>query len=471
MGLDKLGILIINGLIITVDKEKRVIEKGAIYTEGDGIKDIGKTAALRKKYPSPEETIDARGQIVMPGFFTSHSHLYGVLLRSIPPEKLPETVVPITTDFTQILHSLYWPVDERITYDFIYASALAAAIEFAKSGVTCLSDTLSAPNAIEKSLDYQDKALNEVGIKAVTAFEPTERRSKKECERGVQENVRFIKKAAKQRYRKVRGMMCLHASFTVTDETLMEVRELASKYKVPIHMHTHEGLNDIYHNYEHYGKRPIERLRDVGFLGPDVCLSHCIQCVDSDIKIIKETGATVAHDPFPNMVLGEGFAPVPEMLKEGITVGLGDDGFVLDPFLNMKVFLSAHAGYRRVPFIFYADQALEMYTAGASKCFGMEKEVGSLEIGKKADIILVKPPTCVVPLSASNVVDYVVTYTNGNDVQTTIVDGRVVMKDRELLTVDEEKAYEICQKEAAKLWDRIASAKPAVEFLELQASS
>ncbi|MCS7131315.1 MAG: amidohydrolase family protein, partial [Hadesarchaea archaeon] len=238
-----------NGLIVTMDKERRIIPDGSISIEDGRIVEIGRGIKPAEK---PAETIDARYKIVMPGLICSHTHLYGMLLRGAPLKIEPPT------DFSQILARIWWPMDEAMTREDAYASALVSCMEFIKTGTTFFADTFSGPNAMTGVLDRIAAAVEQSGMRGIIAFEATERRTHAEGARGARESERFIKKVRKGA--RVLGMFSIHASFTVSDELLHYVRELASRYKVPITIHTSEGLIDLYHNYERFGKRTIERL-------------------------------------------------------------------------------------------------------------------------------------------------------------------------------------------------------------------
>jgi cytosine/adenosine deaminase-related metal-dependent hydrolase len=266
-------LLVKDGIIVTMDASRNILDKHSLVVDDGRIVEIGHTVDLERQYPSAE-VLDAAGCIVMPGIVCSHSHLYGMLLRGASLDITPPS------DFTQILQRIWWPLDEAMTFEDAYASALIASVEFAKSGVTLFADTYSGPNSIDGVLDHIGRAVEEVGIRGFIAFEATERHSKREGYRGVQENVRFAEKIHQIPNSRVQPLFSIHASFTVSDELIQDVQRVAKKYHAPITIHTAEGLGDLHHNLEHYGKRTIERLFDLGFLGPDVVLAHCVNLID-----------------------------------------------------------------------------------------------------------------------------------------------------------------------------------------------
>jgi len=458
------SILVKGGIIVTMDPRQRILSDHSIIIEDGRFRAIGKTNEITR-HSKVDEIVDASGSIVMPGLICSHTHLYGILLRGAKLNITPPS------DFTQILQRVWWPVDECLTFDDAYASALVACLEFLKTGTTTFADTFSGPNSIEGVLDRMAKAVDEVGIRGLLAFEATERHSKAEGERGVRENVRFATSTKRAKGSRVLPLFSLHASFTVTDELMRSVRELGSKYSVPITIHTSEGLGDPQHNMERYGKRTIERLRDVGLLAPDVVLAHCVHLNDSELDILAKSGANVAHNPMSNMLNAVGTARVPDMLRRGIRVGLGNDGYIFDDFENMRATYLIHRSVTRNPNAIDAYAILEMATIRGAELYGLGKQLGSIECGKRADLIVIKPELLPTPLNPDSVVGHLINTTNGHDVRTTIVDGKIVMRDRTVTTLDEMGAQTKGQDAAAALWQRLRTMKPQVDQISSRGSS
>jgi len=452
------SILVKDGIIVTMDSDRRILSDCSIVVDEGKIRAVGKTKDIIRDWKH-DETVDASGGIVMPGLICSHTHLYGMLLRGA------SLSVPPPTDFTQILQRVWWPVDESLTLDDAYESALVGCLEFLKTGTTTFADTYSGPNSIEGVLDRIAGAVDEVGIRGLIAFEATERHSKEEGERGVQENVRFARKMRQQRRSKVMPLFSLHASFTVTDELIKSVRRLASELAVPVTIHTSEGLGDLQHNMVRYGKRTVERLRDDGLLAPDVVLAHCVHVNDAELDIVAASGAKVAHNPMSNMLNAVGVAPVLSMLRRGITVGLGNDGYIFDGFENMRAAYLVHRVVSSDPNAIDPYTILEMATVRGAQLYGLDKELGSIEAGKQADLTVIKPDILPTPLTSDSVVGHLINTVDGDDVKTVMVDGRVVMRDRKILTADEDEAQKKAQEAAAGLWERLRTAKPQVDML------
>lgn len=367
------------------------------------------------------------------------------------------------SDFTQILQRVWWPVDEAMTFEDAYASALVASVEFAKSGVTTFADTYSGPNSISGVLDHIARAVDEVGIRGLLAFEATERHSKDEGMKGVLENVRFAEKLRATPGSKTRSLFSIHASFTVSDGLIKEVKKFAEKYRVPITIHTSEGMGDLHHNLENYGKRTVERLRDLGIVGPNVVLAHCINLDDDEIEIIAQTKTGVAHNPMSNMLNAVGVAPIIRMLEKNVNVGLGNDGYIFDMFENMRVTYLIHRVHHRNPNAVDAYTILEMATINGARLYGMESEIGSIEPRKRADIVIIKPTVLPTPLNANSVVGHLINTVDGDDVEHVLVDGKSIVRNKKLVTFDEEKAQSISQTAAAKLWTRLEAVKPQLD--------
>jgi len=448
---EKVSLLINNGLIVTMDEKRRIFNNGYVAIDGDKIVAVGKGDG-KDKFEA-EEVIDAKKGVVMPGFICAHTHFYGALLRASPWF----AKIDPPTDFQQNLQRIWWALDVLLTYEDAYAAALIGSIDFVKSGTTMFFDNISSPNAIEGVLDYMEKAVNEVGIRGILSFEATQRRSIEEGIRGLKENERFIKKNNSDPSKLVKGAIYLHASFTVTDDLFKMAREIANKYGALLSIHTEEGLVDVYHNIERYGIRPIERMEKLGFLGPDVILVHVVHATDDELEIIKRTGAHIAHNAMSNMLNAVGVPKIPKMLEMGINVGIGNDGYIFDVFENIRTTYLIHKVWNLDPRILTPQEVVEMATINVAKMFHVDDMLGSLEPGKKADVIIINPELPPTPVNEETVYGHLVNTFNGRDVKTVIVNGKIIMRDRKLLTIDEEKSKEHVHKVVEKLWDRLLS--------------
>jgi len=440
-----------------MDHKRRVINNAGVAVVDGKIAAVGPLEDVSKGFGA-DEVVDARGCIVMPGLICSHTHLYGVALRGSALNIDPPS------DFLQILQRVWWPVDEKLTNDDAYATTLAAGIESLMNGTTCYADTYSAPNAIEGSLDQIAKASNEVGLRGLVSFEATERRSADEGRRGLKESLRFIQKRDKGR---AIGMISLHASFTVSDDLISRGVEASRVHRVPITIHVSEGPNDGYHNMERYGKRSVERLQERGLLSPRAVLAHCVHLDGKEIGLIAKSSASVAHNPMSNMLNAVGVAPLMDMLDRGVNVGLGNDGYVFDMFENMRAGFLLQRVARRNPNRPSPQEVVEMCTVNAAKAYGLPS-LGSIEAGKRADVIVVRPAFTATPYSGS-IYGYIVNSLRGPDVRDAIVDGQVVMRNRKLLTLDIRRAEATVLKTMGRLWQRLGPSPPqAVEPLGME---
>jgi putative selenium metabolism protein SsnA len=447
-------LLVKGGVAVTMDEKRRVIRDAGVAVVDGKIAAVGPSDDVSKGF-GPDEVIDAKGCVVMPGLVCSHTHLYGIALRGSSLKIEPPS------DFVQILQRVWWPVDEALTNDDAYATTLAAGVESLTNGTTCFADTYSAPNAIEGSLDQIAKASNEAGIRGVISFEATERRSADEGTRGLKENLRFIAKKDKGR---AMGMISLHASFTVSDDLLSRGVEASKRHRVPLTIHVSEGPNDGYHNMERYGKRSVERLNERGLLNPRSVLAHCVHLDEREIELIAKSSSSVAHNPMSNMLNAVGVASLLEMLDHRVNVGLGNDGYIFDMFENMRAGFLLQRVARRNPNRPTPQEVVEMCTVNAAKAYGLSS-LGSIEAGKRADMIVVRPTFTATPYSGS-IYGYIVNSMRGPDVRDVIVDGEVTMRNRKVLTVDVQKAEAKVLKIMERLWRRLGpSPREAVEPL------
>ena len=449
-------LLVKNGTLLTMDEKRRVMRGAVVAIEDGRIIEVGPMDRVLRGFGA-DEVIDARGAIVMPGLICAHTHLYGIALRGSALDVKPPS------DFLQILQRIWWPIDEELTNADAYATTLGASIEFLMNGTTCFADTYSAQNEIAGSLDSIARAVNEVGVRGVISFEATERRSSAEGKRGLAENVRFI--AGKNKGR-ASGMISLHASFTVSDELIARGVEASAKYRVPVTIHVSEGPNDVYHNIERYGKRTVERLHGTGLLSPRAVLAHCVHLNEREIGLISESSASVAHNPMSNMLNAVGVAPLTDMIDHGINVGLGNDGYVFDMFENMRAAFLLQRVARRDPNRPSPQEIVEMCTVNAARAYGLNS-IGSIAPGKRADIIVVRPPALATPFTGS-IYSYVVNGLKGSDVRDVIVDGEVVLKERKVMKIDIEKTERQVLKTMENLWRRLGPSPPeSVEPLRL----
>jgi len=432
--------LIKGGLVVTGDEQGRIFH-GYVKIEGNRITEVGKGEPRSRA----EATVDATGCVVIPGLVTAHTHLYGILLRGAALKIEPPT------DFAQILQRVWWPLDEALTIQDAKASALAASADMLRNGSTFFADTYSGPNSIGGVLDAISEATQQIGIRSMLSFEVTERNGIEEAERGLMENVRFVELCSKRKGI-TSAMMSIHASFTVSDELITKAAETAHDSGIPLTIHTSEGLVDLYHNLEKHGERTVERLARLGVLRPLTVLAHCVHVNGNELDLMRRYEAAVAHNPMSNMLNAVGTAPVPDMLARGIIVGLGNDGWIYDPFENMRCALTVHRLAARNPSVMSPQQVFRMATIEGAKCYGLESVIGSIEKGKLADVVVLDSSRVPTPVDSGSVVGHLVNTFTGRDVLHVLVDGRMTVQNRKLKSISDESVSAICRESAGKLW-------------------
>lgn len=449
-------ILILGGIVRTTDAERSVIGKGAIAIEKNKIVAVGPRDELKRDYDA-DRVIEADGKVILPGFICTHAHMTSVLdhnmMCNLDSSQFKE--------FMDMLTKHWWPMlEDQSTKEDVYYGTRFAALKMLKSGTTCVTDMVEGPNALPGILDSSARAIEEIGIRAVIGNEVSERlvvnpktgeTGSENAEEGIRENIGFIEKR-NNKDGLVKGRFALHSAYTCSPELLKKTRQLADKHKTGILIHLAEIPPKLLQ--EKYGKTAPQLMDDIGFLGPDVLAAHCIHLSDADLEIFRKNDVKIAHTPMTNALAGLTVARVPDMLEAGLTISLGHDCFFTMDFLECIrwVFL-VHKQYRLNPTLMTADQVLEIATINGARALQMEKEIGSLEPGKKADLIIVDPK-CPTPINNNTLSSFIVSDMNGTDVNTVIVDGKIIMEHRKFNTVDEQEVLESCVERATDLWER-----------------
>ncbi len=437
--------LITNANLVTWEKENRILDDHAILIENDRIKEIGKSNDLIKKYPN-EEKLDARGQYVLPGNICAHTHFYGAYARGMA---IPG---PAPKDFPEILQRLWWPLDRSLDADSIEYSVLPCLVDAIRHGTTTLIDHHASPNAIDGSLDIIGEAVEKSGLRAVLCYEVTDRDGEAKMKAGIQENVRFIKKTKSPILAATFG---LHASLTLSDSSLDSCREAAPE-GVGFHVHAAEHEADEYDSLNKSNMRVIDRLQKHGILGPNTITAHGVHFDAREMEILAETGTWLSHQPRSNMNNGVGVAQIESMMRAGIKVCLGNDGFSNAMWEEWKAAYLLHKVHHRDPRRMggYDVTQMAIYNnAALANLFFSSATIGQLSAGAFADIIFVDyhPNT---PMTAGNLPWHIIFGFQQSMVATTIVAGKVLMKDRELLTLDEKEISAKARAIAPKVWDR-----------------
>jgi cytosine/adenosine deaminase-related metal-dependent hydrolase len=440
-------LLVKNGLVVTMDGQDRIITNGSIYIEDNIIRQIGTAAEVGEKEGA--EVIDASGKVVIPGLISCHNHLYSAVVRSIPYSgfEAPDF------SFVSWMDRFWLPLlEDRVDLEQLYIGTKANLLDHIRSGITTTTDTAEGSYALPGALDAVDQAATETGMRAVLSFETTGRISEKNAALGLEENVKFIKKA-RERGSRVTGRIGVHTTYTCSTELLQEVKKTADEMKVGYMMH---HLDDRWHAFDttrRFGKRPTKYLEDIGFLSPNLILFHC-SYIDpiNDPEIFKRYDVKVSHNAESNAIFSFWPNMIP-LLQAGVTVGLGTDGQTFNFFEVMRTAQMIHRIRYENPELFSDADTLRMATMNGAKCVQMENEIGSLEVGKKADIVILSDRSTV-PVFNVNVKNYIVGTCERTDVDTVIIDGDVILKDHEFCNLDEAEVRAKCQETAKALWKR-----------------
>ncbi|MFH1038591.1 MAG: putative aminohydrolase SsnA [PVC group bacterium] len=426
-------LIIGNGIIITLGEVNRIIKNGAVLIKDGTIAAVGEETDVRALSPGARY-VDAGGHLIMPGFINAHHHLYSTFARGLAPHDPP----PYT--FVEILERMWWPLDKALGKEDIYFSALIPLIDCVRKGATTIIDHHESQGYQAGSLEQLAWAAREIGIRSSFCLGISDRYGK--GEEGIEENARFLKEvqstsAAEQKM--VTGMFGLHAAFTVEDGTLERAVAAADRLGVGFHTHVAEAASDEEASVDKFGLRVLERLHRKGALGPKSLAIHCVHINEREMEILKETGTAAVHNPESNMNNAVGVAPILEMTGKGIEVGLGTDAMTSNMCKEVQVAnILQHLSKMdpRVAFCESCQLLLQNNPRIASRLFGAE--VGVLKPGAAGDVIVVDylPPT---PMSESNFLGHFLFGICETSVITTVVNGKVLMEDRELIGIDEEK--------------------------------
>ncbi len=446
-----MNFVIYGGTIITMQNGK-IIKDGAVVVENEVIVDVGKTREMLRKYPIGYERLDAKGKVVIPGLINTHQHAAMSLLRGYADD-LP---------LQEWLENWIWPIEKHMTANDIYIGALLTAVESILGGTTTVNTMYHyMPN------ENEAKAFADAGLRGVVGHVCFSWRKK--------EDKNALEDLAKSWHNKADGRIRVsvdpHAPYTVDPEYMKELKglcaELNEKYgseKATLMWHIHvaetsdekEKIRKAF-NVELKGG-VMEYLDSLGVLDEHVIAAHCVALTEGDITVMKRRGVKASHNPISNLKLASGVSPVPKMLKQGVTVSLGTDSpcsnNTADMFEVMKTTAILHKGLNKNPTVMAASQVLDMATLGGAKALCWDSEIGSIEVGKKADLAIVnfaKPHLCPI----YNEVSHLVYAAKSADVETVLINGRMVMENRRLTTLKIEKVMEMAEKAKTRLLERL----------------
>lgn len=433
-----------NGIVVTLGKNNRVLWNGSVVTDGENIVAIGTAAEMKKKYPNAD-SVDCTNKVVLPGFICTHHHFYSTFARGmfIPGEP--------ASNFVEVLERLWWKVDRAIVGDDILLSAQIPLIESIRNGTTTIIDHHASPSASDGSLDVIESAVRQAGVRASLCYEVSDRNVHGE---GIRENERFIKKVGKGDGQ-IAAMMGLHASFTVADDTVEKCVGIAKDAGVGCHIHVAEDAADRKDSLDKYGIPTVERLHKLGMTGEKSIFVHCVHIDESEMDTIAATKTIVVHNPESNMNNAVGVTKLLKLLGKGILVGLGTDGMNSDMLTQMRCAYLLHRLDNRDPRVAFmeAPQLLLQNNADiVERQFGIR--VGELAEGRPADMAILDyiPPT---PMDENNFLGHLIFGMTDSTVDTTVCRGQILMKNKQILTMDEERLAARSRELAPQMWKRL----------------
>jgi 5-methylthioadenosine/S-adenosylhomocysteine deaminase len=443
-GLRIADLIIINGTLLTMASRSAAVQNGAIAISNGRIDAMGTTSEIKNTFDAAT-TIDARGGLIMPGLVNSHTHAAMTCYRGMADD-LP---------LMEWLNHYIFPAEAKSNGDQVYWSTLLACAEMIRSGTTTFCDMYLFEDRVAQ-------AAKKAGMRALVGEVLYDFPSPHygPIEQGLEFTESLIQYW--QNDPLIRVAVEPHALYTCSSDLLKRCRQVADRYGVPLIIHLAETQSEIEEVYKKYGKRPVDHLENLGLFSSPLIACHCVWLTEEEMDLLARRKVRVVHNLESNLKLASGVAPVPELLSRGVVVGLGTDGCAsnnnLDLFQEMDFVAKVHKAHRLDPTVMPAQAVLEMATLGGARVLGMEKEIGSLEVGKKADVIILdlnKPHLQPV----YNIVSHLVYSATGADVRDVIIDGKVIMENRKLLTLDEGKILERMGELRQEIAERIGHGK------------
>ena len=415
--------------------EKGFIEKGALAIKDGKITFVGKSAYAT--HIQAEIKLNAKGKVAMPGLINCHTHVPMTLFRGIAEDQ----------PLDDWLKETIWPLEAKLRLDDIYIGTLLGCLEMIKNGTTCFADMYFHEDTVAK-------AVEKSGLKGALAEGIIEGGNKALGEKMLNRSVDFAKKYNGYANSRVITLLGPHAAYTCSPDLLKKISERAFELNVGVHLHLAESEGMFKEFEKKYGLSEVRFLDKLGFFKHHILAAHCINLSNKDIHVLSERGVNVAHVPVANMKLGLGAAKIKELMDSSVNVSLGTDGPAsnnsLDMFETMKVTAILQKLTYRNPTVIPAYEVLKMATINGAKALGLDGNIGSLEVGKKADIILIdlsKPH--LKPLH--NIYVSLVYSARGSDVDTVVADGNILMENRQVKTLDEQAIMEKAEKTASDL--------------------
>lgn len=391
---------------------------------------------------NPDKIIDATGKILLPGLINTHTHLSMTLFRGLADD----------LSLDSWLNDHIWPMEANLNGDYCHIGALLGAIELIKSGTTTFSDMYFYMEDVARAVDM-------AGIRAVLSYGMIDFGDEEKRKNEINENLALFNACDGMSNGRIKVFLGPHSPYTASEELLIQVRELANEYNMGIHIHVSETQKEIEDVSAEKGLRPFEYLDKIGFLGPDVVAAHSVWLSDDEIEIIKKNNVKISHNPCSNMKLASGIAPVSKLIENDICVSIGTDGASSNNNLDLIEELKTASLLQKVstldPKVLTSDEALAMGTIKGAEALGLESEIGSIEVGKKADIILIDTNSANMVPDSSSLSSNIIYSANGSNVDTTICDGKILMENKKLTVLDEDEIYQKARQAIKELKEAI----------------
>lgn len=448
-----MSILIKNGIFVTMAKEKNILMNGAVYIEEDKIIDVGESEIIEQKYKNKElkRIINAKHKVIFPGFINLHSHGTLLILRGQAEDE----------NSYRAVYGKMFPIGEIMSGEDFYHMAKLAYVELLKFGSTTIVDN-------HGSIFDLGKAALETGIRAYLNEVIRDVDAVKIKDDGIYEydtsigekflknSIEFIEKWHMRANGRIRGIMVAHAPDTCSPDLLKKIAETANKYKLGITLHLAQNQKEVAQVEKKYNKTLVQYLESTGVLGPLFIAAHGIFLEEGDIEILAKYKANVSHNPVINSKRGKPrIAPVLEMMKAGVNVGLGTDNMASDIIECMRVGQMIYRIRNKIPDEPKPEKMLEMATVNGAKALGREKEMGTIEKNKLADLIMVDyNRTNYTPLFEENVISNLVHTGLASDIDTVLVGGEILVENGKYIKEDEQEIIDNAQKAADRIWGK-----------------
>lgn len=428
---------------VVVNAHDVPLHKAGVRVVDGRVTEVGPAASLLAAFSG--DTVHQFGaSVIAPGFVNAHSHTYGVLSHGM-------TLPSFSGGFGDYLAKVWWPyIENRLTPDLVLTMSELGCSESLLSGVTTLHDIVEAPFAVGGLLPIVAERAAGTGIRVALSFEATERVSAENGQAGLEENISFIEQLASAPHHRVTGIMSWHTSYSCSGPFIQSAVDAARSLGVPAQFHCNEGAYELDRSLADFGKSTLEHYKGLGITDADLIASQSVVMTDTELDIMAETGVAVVNVPVSNGVFGAGIAPIPRMLEQGITVGLGTDGFSRDFFEVIRAASVIQRGRHASNTLMPAETVFEMATRGGARVLGLD-DVGTLEEGARADlqVVDIDMPS---PVTPDNLIEQLVFWRGAQDVTDVMVDGRFRVRDRQLLNVDLDRLRFEANQSAAEFW-------------------